>query len=338
MDVLTEASGSGDLAAILADTGELQTNQAAWATATGFSTHSAADVWTAVTRVLTANTNLNDPTAATIADAVWDEVLTAATHNIATSAGRRLQELGAFSIVSGTAATGTARTITLDSDASTTANIYNENLIVIIGGTGAGQTRMILEYTAGRVATVDRDWHVTPAGDSEYQIVAFSGVLIATNGVAQAGAASTITLATSALDVTNSYIGCGVYITAGTGAGQTRLITAYTSGRVATVSPAWETQPDNTSAYKVLPVGRSIIDSISAEAENLIADAVWDEALESTYTGRQMMRIFTAVLAGLANGGGSTTINFRDIADGKNRVTATVDSDGNRTAITLDGS
>jgi hypothetical protein len=67
----------------------------------------------------------------------------------------------------------------------------------------------------------------------------------------------------------------------------------------------------------VLPVGRSIIDSISAEAENLIADAVWDEALESTYTGRQMMRIFTAVLAGLANGGGSTTINFRDIADGR---------------------
>jgi hypothetical protein len=187
-DALDAAVPGSPMAAILADTGELQTNQAAWATATGFSTHSAADVWTAVTRVLTANTNLNDPTAATIADAVWDEVLTAATHNIATSAGRRLQELGAFSIVSGTAATGTARTITLDSDASTTANIYNENLIVIIGGTGAGQTRMILEYTAGRVATVDRDWHVTPAGDSEYQIVAFSGVLIATNGVAQAGA------------------------------------------------------------------------------------------------------------------------------------------------------
>jgi len=43
---------------------------AAWVTATGFSTHSAADVWAAVDRTLTANTNLNDPTAAAIADAV----------------------------------------------------------------------------------------------------------------------------------------------------------------------------------------------------------------------------------------------------------------------------
>lgn len=46
---------------------------AAWTTAVGFSTHSAADVWAVATRTLTANTNLNDPTAAAIADAVWDE-------------------------------------------------------------------------------------------------------------------------------------------------------------------------------------------------------------------------------------------------------------------------
>ncbi len=38
----------------------------AWPTATGFSTHSAAAVWSVGTRVLTANTNLNDPTAAAI--------------------------------------------------------------------------------------------------------------------------------------------------------------------------------------------------------------------------------------------------------------------------------
>lgn len=38
--------------AILVDTNELQTNQGNWLTATGFSTHSAADVWTATTRTL----------------------------------------------------------------------------------------------------------------------------------------------------------------------------------------------------------------------------------------------------------------------------------------------
>ena len=40
----------------------------AWITATGFSSHTAADVWTVATRVLTANTNLNDISTADVAD------------------------------------------------------------------------------------------------------------------------------------------------------------------------------------------------------------------------------------------------------------------------------
>ena len=61
---------------IEADTNELQGNQGNWLTATGFSTHSAADVWTVTTRVLTAGTNLNDLSAAQVktqaADALSD--------------------------------------------------------------------------------------------------------------------------------------------------------------------------------------------------------------------------------------------------------------------------
>lgn len=66
---------------------------AAWVTATGFSTHSAADVWAVGTRVLTANTNFNDPSAASIADAVWDELLAA--HVVSGSAGEQLAAAGA---------------------------------------------------------------------------------------------------------------------------------------------------------------------------------------------------------------------------------------------------
>lgn len=44
---------------------------AAWTTATGFSTHSAADVWAVGTRVLTAATNISGP----IADQVWEEAI-----------------------------------------------------------------------------------------------------------------------------------------------------------------------------------------------------------------------------------------------------------------------
>lgn len=46
------ATVDGIVDSILVDTNELQTNQGNWITATGFSTHSAADVWTAANRAL----------------------------------------------------------------------------------------------------------------------------------------------------------------------------------------------------------------------------------------------------------------------------------------------
>jgi hypothetical protein len=58
IDVLSEVSGDGDLAAILADTGELQTNQGNWLTATGFSTHDAAAVIAALPNIYTADIQL----------------------------------------------------------------------------------------------------------------------------------------------------------------------------------------------------------------------------------------------------------------------------------------
>jgi len=44
-------------------------------------------------------------------------------------------------------------------------------------------------------------------------------------------------------------------------------------------------------------------------------------------------KLALSVLAGESSGGGTTTIVFRDIADTKNRISATVDASGNRTAV-----
>ncbi len=69
-----------------------------------------------------------------------------------------------------------------------------------------------------------------------------------------------------------------------------------------------------------------------------IADAVADEVYEGTITLRQAVRLFLAVMTGESSGGGTATITFRDIADTKNRLKVTVDTNGNRTAvITRDG-
>lgn len=53
---------------------------------------------------------------------------------------------------------------------------------------------------------------------------------------------------------------------------------------------------------------------------------------------QEMVRIILAATAGKSSGGGTVTLVFRDAADAKARITATVDANGNRTAMTLDGS
>lgn len=55
-------------------------------------------------------------------------------------------------------------------------------------------------------------------------------------------------------------------------------------------------------------------------------------------TFAEIVTLVSAVLLGKLSGAGTGTEVFRDMADAKDRVTATVDASGNRTAITLDAS
>ena len=66
------------------------------------------------------------------------------------------------------------------------------------------------------------------------------------------------------------------------------------------------------------------------------ADAVWDEPLESGYTAREVVRVMSAALAGKLSGAATTNVVIRDITDTKDRIDATVDQDGNRSAVALD--
>jgi hypothetical protein len=58
--------------------------------------------------------------------------------------------------------------------------------------------------------------------------------------------------------------------------------------------------------------------------------------IEGTLTVQQALRLTVSGLAGKLSGGGTSTLTFRDTTDAKNRITATVDANGNRTAITTD--
>jgi len=68
--------------------------------------------------------------------------------------------------------------------------------------------------------------------------------------VAQAGTSTTLTLDAGASSTDGFYKGVLIRIIEGTGKGQSSTITAYNgTTKVATVSPAWTTIPDNSSVY-----------------------------------------------------------------------------------------
>lgn len=70
---------------------------------------------------------------------------------------------------------------------------------------------------------------------------------------AQAGANGSITLDTSASSVNDFYKGTRIYLTSGTGAGQSRLCTGYNgTTKEATVEPNWITNPASGTQFAIL--------------------------------------------------------------------------------------
>jgi|SRR5579859_4771348 len=111
-----------------------------------------------------------------LANTVWNETLTASNHNVNNSAGKILRLINPTSDVvyptSGTVniVSATSTTATLDALASNVAQAYQWDVLSITGGTGAGQSRVISNYTTGRVATLLTAWATTPDATSTFEI------------------------------------------------------------------------------------------------------------------------------------------------------------------------
>lgn len=89
-----------------------------------------------------------------------------------------VDELKAAGITrSGTAQAGAAGTITLDAGASAVDDYYNNQVLVITGGTGAGQARILSDYVGStKVATVNGNWATNPDNTSTFAVVPFGAV------------------------------------------------------------------------------------------------------------------------------------------------------------------
>lgn len=108
-------------------------------------------------------------------------------------------------------------------------------------------------------------------------------------------------------------------------------IAAYIDTEVAAIKAKTDNLPASPAA-----VGSAM--TLTGGERDSIAAALLDLAagVETGLTLRQLCRILAAAEAGKLSGAATTTIKIRNTADSKDRITATVDADGNRSAITLD--
>ena len=77
--------------------------------------------------------------------------------------------------------------------------------------------------------------------------------------------------------------------------------------------------------------------TLEAGERDAIAAALLAAGIEPTTSMLETLRLILATQVGKLSGADGTTITIRDIDDTKDRVGATVDADGNRIAVTTDG-
>jgi hypothetical protein len=86
-----------------------------------------------------------------------------------------------------------------------------------------------------------------------------------------------------------------------------------------------------------LPAAPAAVGDIPTAAVNAAALLDLANGIETSLTPRQALRLMTAALAGKLSGAATTTVTIRNVGDSKDRITATVDASGNRSAVTTDG-
>lgn len=123
-------------------------------------------------------------------------------------------------------------------------NVHVRRLVHIISGTGANQWRYVTANTATTL-TVDTAWATTPDSTSVFNI---SGIY---SDLASAGSTTTITVSAGTPWTASQWVNYQVRCVAGTGAGQTSVITSNTTSQI--TFGAVTTGFDNTSRYVIEP-------------------------------------------------------------------------------------
>jgi len=123
---------------------------------------------------------------------------------------------------------------------------------------------------------------------------------------------------------------CDTALTDYDGPTNTEMVDAFTEIKGATWAAGTDTLEHIRDKETDIETSIGALNNIS------VADIIAGIA-DGPYDLQEMMRVIFSASSLKSNGGGTATLHFRNADDNKNRITATVDVNGNRTAIVLDG-
>ncbi len=236
-------------------------------------------------------------------------------------------------IRSGTAQAGGTSSITLDSGASSVNNYYQNAIVLIRSGTGAGQSALITSYVgSSKVATINGNWATVPDNTSVFSLLPF-GLISATvsgnvtvGGYAAGQDPATYILATPAQKLVTTAAG---RVDVGLWLGQVAAIDANNLPQVAVKD--W-----NGVAVGALPANFAAL-GITSSGHITNVDTIANVVPLPTVDGKtaqQAWQYIAAMVAGkLPSGAGSGIESYLGLDGATTRVTMVIDSLGNRTSV-----
>lgn len=275
---------------------------------------------------------LNDLSATEVEDAVWDAAL--ADHQDAGSTGEALDNAGSAGDPWATALPGAY-------GAGTAGKIVGDNLNATVGSRATqASVDTIDDFLDTEVAAIKAKTDqlvFTTANRVDSTVVDKTGFSLSAAGVQAIWDALTAALTTAGS--IGKLLVDNINATISSRASQASVDTVddFLDTEMAATLAAVDTEvaaiKAKTDLIPASPAATSDIPTANANADALLDRAA---GVETGWTPRQALRLILASQIGKLSGAATTTIRVRDPGDSKDRIVATVDADGNRTAMTTD--
>lgn len=226
--------------------------------------------------------------------------------NIVSNINRVASQIHEATIVRrGTALSGTASMIRLDAGAPGTNDLYNENFVVLVGGTGAGQARVIEDYvvsTTARRATVRPNWVTNPDGTTVFIVVPDAGVMEVLSNLSDIDSALT-----SQFNAVSNYLSNASNYLSNISA----LVSDVSSQVLLNASLA----SDAASAAQQANSRALVIQSLVSDVDSALTSRFSNLESLLTTTGVQLNASTMSDLRSAINAGPAATVTASDISD-----------------------